>query len=501
MTSDREDSLREGDAPEYADGSDSVLSDENEDLPPPRERTHPLVSSLCGGLSSTETETAEKCGISLCLVARTQPRKVSRIIGRLVELAVADPDSEPVVRTLATLRSDHGREIRGALMTETGYSDARRIYGLVEHVDPWELSAVDTEVPEVEDAELSFVSAVMRLVELEDQHRDPLDSDIWTRFIQELLGEGGESASQEELELAAERQDSRPRTVRRRHRQIERIANSRLFRVIEGASRFDELEVLSPFGSHRFGKTIRIRGRIGAEEYALTLLLFHQVDEPEFRELLTDRLHAWNRLDGDGIVSVADWGESPRPWMVMDVVGSSLVARDRLPRREALEHARLLSRALVFVHQRGIVHGGIDPRTVGYPPTTFDTAVDPMLDMIGLVSVYRRWADLGQVLDIRYAAPEQFDEQGSIDGATDVYQLGMVLYRVLTGQPPYEGDAEALREQIRIADFAPPTTVNPDLPDEIDEVIAKATATQKLLRYENATRFYKEIRQFCADER
>ncbi|WP_336325619.1 hypothetical protein [Halovenus sp. HT40] len=489
MASDREDS------------SDQEADAAEEDLPPPRERTHPLVSSLCAGLTSADGEMAENCGIALCLVARNQPSKASRIIGRLVELVATDPESEPVVRTLATLRGDHGREIRGALMTETGYSDARRIYGLIEHVDPWELSAVDTEVPEADEADFSFVSAVMRLVELEEQHRDPLDSDAWTRFIQEMPGEEGESATQEEIELAADRQDSRPRTVRRRHRRMERIANSRLFRVIEGGSRFDELEVLSPFRSHRFGKTIRTRGRIGAEEYALTLLLFHQVDEPGFRELLTDRLRAWDRLDEGSVVTVADWGESPRPWVATDVVGSSLVARDRLPRREALEHARTLSRALVSVHQRGVVHGGIDPRTVGYPPSTLDGAVDPMLDMIGLVSVYRRWADLGQMLDIRYAAPEQFGAKGSIDGTTDIYQLGMVLYRVLTGRPPYEGEAEDVREQIQTATPAPPTTVNPDLPAEVDEIVAKATATQKLLRYENTMRLHQEIQRLYDAER
>jgi len=498
MASDREQPPEQGESPETA-ADESSPSGANEELPPPRERTHPLVSSLCAGLTSVDGEMADKCGIALSLVARNQPSKVSRIIGQLVEQAVADPESEPVVRTLATLRGDHGREIRGALMTETGYSDARRLYGLIEHIDSWELSAVDIEIP-TKETDLSFVSAVMRLIELEAENRDPLDSDAWTRFIREMPGEEGESASREEIELAADRQESRPRTVRRRHRRIERIATSRLFRVIEGASRFDELEVLSPFRSHRFGKTVRARGRIDAEEYALTLLLFYQADEPDFRQLLTDRVRRWSRLDAGSIVRVADWGDSPRPWAATSVVGSSLVARDRLPRRDALEHARTLSRALVSVHQRGIVHGGIDPRTVSYPPSSFDGTVTPMLDMVGLASVYRRCAEPGQMLDIRYAAPEQFDDRGSIDGATDVYQLGMVLYRILTGEPPYDGDAEAVRQQIRDADPTPPTAVNSNLPDGIDEIIAKATAKQKLLRYENATRFHQELRQLCADQ-
>ena len=476
----------------------SESAGDDEALPPPRERTHPLVSSLCTGLD--DDESAEQCGVALALIADSQPRKASHIVGRLVELVVANPESAATIRTLATLRDQHGREIRGALMTETGYSDARQLYSLVEYADPWDLSSHDTEIPDGEESDLSFISAVMRLVELEEEGRDPLDSDVWTRFIQQMPGEGGESASQEEIELAAAREDSRPRSVRRRHRRIERIANSRLFRVIESSSRFDELEVLSGLRSHRFGKTIRTRGRVGTEEHALTLLLVHQVDSAAFRRLLTDRLRGWNRLTGDGVATVVDSGDSPRPWVATDVVGGSLADRDRLSHREALVHARILSRALVTVHQHGTVHAGIDPLSVSYPPTGLDSAAKPMLDMIGLVSVYRQFADIDTLVDIRYAAPEQFDEQ-SIDGATDIYQLGAVLYRALTGHPPYDGDVETVRERIHAGEFVPPTERNPDLPEAVDDIIAKAMATQKLLRYDNATRFHQEIRQLCDDVR
>lgn len=482
MTTDREGS------PESAD------DDTDADLPPPRERTHPLVSSLCAGLD--DPETAERCGVGLALIADSQPHKTSHIVGRLVELVVDNPESAATIRTLATLRDQHGREIRGALMTETGYSDARQLYGLVEYADSWNLSGHDTEIPDGDESDLSFISAVMRLVELEEEGRDPLDSDVWTRFIQEMPGEGGESASQEDIELAAAREDGRPRSVRRRHRRIERIANSRLFRVIEASSRFDELEVLSGLGSHRFGKIIRTRGRVGTEEHALTLLLCHQADSGAFRQLLADRLRAWDRLDGDDAVTVADWGDSPRLWVATDIVGSSLADRDRLPLDEALAHARRLSRALVTVHQHGIVHGGLDPHAVSYPPTGLDGAVEPMLDMVGLASVYRRFADIDMLFDVRYAAPEQFDEQ-TVDGATDIYHLGAVLYRAFTGRPPYEGDAETVRERIQAGEFEPPTEHNSDLPAALDDIVAKAMATQKLLRYDNATRLHREIRELC----
>lgn len=487
-----------GDPPDEGETADEPVSGED-DTPPSRpslsERSNPLVSSLCTGLASDDPEMAERSGIALCLVARRQPGKTSTIIGRLVEQAVETPTATPVVRTLATLRGDHGREIRGALITETGYTDARRIYGRIEHADPWELAAVDAEFPD-EDELPSFFARVMRLIELEERGRDPLDSDTWVRFIQRLPGEGGQSATREDIERAAARQESRPRSVRRRHRRIERIENSRTFQAIEARSQFDELEVLSPVRTYRFGKVIRTRGRIGPEEYALTVRLPDRPDTDEFDGLLADRLQEWDRIEEGSVVTVADWGVTPRPWITTAVVERTLASQDRLSVVEAFEHAELLTRALVSLHRQGIVHGGIDPAAVGYPPNTLDGVVEPMLDHVGLAPVYRRFTDPGAYLDLRYGAPEWLDSQyGGIDRTTDIYQLGMVLYRALTGTVPFEGDAASVREAVRTTRLPPPSQHNPDLPATIDDVLAKATAKQKLLRYENATRFHREVRR------
>lgn len=489
----------DGTGPPENDPSSDDTPPDGDSPPSLSERANPLVSSLCGALVSDDAEMAENAGIALCLVARRQPAKVSTIIGRLAARAAESPKAAPVIRTLGTLRSDHGREIRGALMTETGYSSARRIYGRIEHADPWELVAVDVDISE-EDADPSFVSAVMRLVELEENNRDPLDSDAWTRFIQRLPGEGGETASEGDIERAAARQDSRPRSVRNRHRELERIANSRLFQAIEARSRFDDLEVLSPIRTQRFGKAIRTRGRVGAEEYAITVRLPHQVEQPGFRDRITDCFEAWNQLDEEGIVTVADWGDTPRPWVATEFVERTLRSYDRLSTVESLEHARTLTRALVALHQQGTVHGGIDPGSVGYPPNTLDGVVEPMLDNVGMVPAYCEFVDFDELLDIRYAAPECIDsEYGRLDDKTDVYHLGMVLYRAFTGHAPFDGDEESVRESIRTEQLSPPSKSHSGLPERIDEIIAKATAKQKLVRYENATRFHQEVRSLCGD--
>lgn len=461
----------------------------------PGERTKPLVTSLCAGLASDDAEMAAKSGVALCLVGRRQPGKVSAIIGRLVTQVVDAPKAGALLRTLATLREDHGREIRGALITETGYTDARRIYGRIEHTSPWDIAAIEAEIPAA-DEEPSFLSRVMRLVEIEEQGRDPLDSDVWVRFIQRLPGEGGESASKEDIERAAARQGSRPRTVRRRDRRIRKVANSRTFRAIEAHSRFDELEVLSPLRSYRLGRAIRARGRIGVEEYALTIRLPRQLDDPAFGGALAARFREWHGLDDERIVAILDWGETPRPWAATEPVARSLASQESLSTLEAFEHAELLTGALATLHRNGVVHGGIDPSAVGYPPNTLDGVVDPILDHVGLVPVYRRFGAQSEQVDIRYSAPEFLDERyGGVDRSTDIYHLGAVLYRALTGAAPFDGDAETVREGVRSRRPPPPSERNPDLPGGIDEVIAKATAKQKLMRYETATRFHREIRR------
>lgn len=484
-----------GEPPERDPQASDRLPDASEDTAKLRDRMNPVISSLAAGLDSSDGETVENCGIALCLVAQTQPGKASTIISQLVELIVESPRSRPLYRTLAGLVGDHGREIRGALLTETGYSDARKIYGTIEHADPWELSAVEVE-PSADDAEPTFFSTVMQLVEAEEQGRDPLDSDAWTRFIQRLPGEGGE-ASEKGVERAAARQEGRPRTVRKRHERIQTVATSRTFLAIEARSRFDDLEVLSPISEQRFAHVIRTRGRIGAEEYAIAIRLCKQRDEPAFRKRLTDSLQEWGRLDGEGLVRVLDWGDTPRPWIATEFVDRRLPSQGRLTPVEGLDHARTLTRVLLEIHRHGIVHGGIDPQTVGYPPNTLDGVAEPMLDNIGQLPVYRRYTEPGQFLDIRYSAPEFLDDRyGSVDHATDIYQLGMVLYRALTGSPPFE-TVDEIERRVCEEQPPPPTERNPELPAGIDGIIEKATAKQKLVRYETALQFHNELRALC----
>lgn len=88
-------------------------------------------------------------------------------------------------------------------------------------------------------------------------------------------------------------------------------------------------------------------------------------------------------------------------------------------------------------------------------------------------------------LSTHYAAPEQFDEEfGSTDDITDVYQLGAVFYELFTGRPPFEGQATKVMRAV-LDDEPNPPSEYANLPDQIDEILLTALATDKQDRYEH----------------
>nr|WP_276297286.1 hypothetical protein [Halomicroarcula sp. ZS-22-S1] len=172
----------------------------------------------------------------------------------------------------------------------------------------------------------------------------------------------------------------------------------------------------------------------------------------------------------------------------------SLADRGRPSPERGLREAAHLAGAVAHCHRNGVVHGGLDPESVVYPESSLEGLPAPRLDNVGLMAPVRDVFEPSSYLDPRYAAPEYFSrEYGAVDSASDVYALGTVCFRLLTGRPPFTGDYETVREHVLHGTVPSPTDVNPQLPDAVDHVVAKATATDKLTRYETAA----AIRRDC----
>jgi len=226
--------------------------------------------------------------------------------------------------------------------------------------------------------------------------------------------------------------------------------------------------------------------------------------EEEYRQRFVVEARAAGRLSHPGIVAVFDVAEEAEiraPYLVMEYIERQslhqLLSGEhcRLPLSIALSLAQEIAEALHYAHQQGVVHRDIKPANIL-------VAADghPKIADFGIAKLNQ--ADLtlpGQVLGSpAYMSPEQLHEE-RVDGRSDLFSLGVILYFMLTGHRPFQGNSTAT-VCFKLANRNPVTVMAFDssFPAELDQIISRAIAKDPTQRYQSGMEMASDVQRLRA---
>ncbi len=257
--------------------------------------------------------------------------------------------------------------------------------------------------------------------------------------------------------------------------------------------RFGRYEILAELGRGAMGIVYKARDpKINRVVAVKTFSLAGQPpeEEAEYRERFFREAEAAGRLSHPGIVTIFDVGEEPEthaPYIVMEFVsGQSL---DKLLLQEdhkltldaALQLTQELAEALDCAHGQGVVHRDLKPSNILITEDGHAKIADFGVAKLNLASHTLGGRTLGTPA---YMSPEQLNGE-PVDGRSDLFSLGIVLYTVLTGYRPFQGNS-AMTVSFKVVnrDPVPATVLDTELPPGIDYIIARAMAKDPAQRYQ-----------------
>jgi serine/threonine protein kinase len=217
------------------------------------------------------------------------------------------------------------------------------------------------------------------------------------------------------------------------------------------------------------------------------------------------RRAAWAmaRLQDPHILQVYDCGERDGLLYIAEelVEGTTLQEKSAASPQPAAEAARLvetLARAMHHAHQNGIVHRNLKPRVV-----LLNAQGEPKISSFELAKVLTQDAPAPEeagayVGTPTYMAPEQAAGQGdAVSPATDVHALGNILYQLLVGRPPFQGETLLeLLDQVQSLPPRPPSQLGPPVPRDLEAICLKCLEKDPQRRYPSALALAEELARF-----
>ncbi len=233
---------------------------------------------------------------------------------------------------------------------------------------------------------------------------------------------------------------------------------------------------------------------------AIKILNDRHANDDQFVERFRREAKNAAALSHPNIVSIYDRGEAEGTYYIaMEFLdGRSLkeliVSRGPAPISVSVEYARQILQALRFAHRHGIVHRDIKPHNVLVDAEGRVKVTDFGIARAGTSQMTEAGSIVGTA---QYLSPEQA-RGTNVDQRSDVYSLGIVLYELLTGTVPFNGDTPveiAMKHLSTVPE--PPSTKRPEIPRDLDLIVMRALAKDPADRYQSAEEMDADLERFA----
>lgn len=263
-------------------------------------------------------------------------------------------------------------------------------------------------------------------------------------------------------------------------------------------------ELVEQLGGGGMALVYRGKDRFLNREVTVKILRPQYTSDDNFVERFRREAQAVACLSNPNLVSVYDVGEENGiHFIVMEYVeGRNLkeIIRERgkLPLPEAVDYARQICEGLQHAHEKGIVHRDVKPHNVLVTKTGQVKVTDfGIAKAITSDTVTQAGTIMGSV---HYISPEQV--KGEPGGArSDIYSVGVVLYEMITGQLPFEGETPIAMAMKHIQEEpTPPACIRPQVSPELEKVILRAMAKNPERRYQTAREMSRDLTTVLSGE-
>lgn len=272
------------------------------------------------------------------------------------------------------------------------------------------------------------------------------------------------------------------------------------------ARRFADYELIEEIARGGMGVVFKARQLSLNRVVAVKMVLHGRFSGDELAKRFQTEAQAAASLHHPNIVPIYEVGEHDgQQYFSMEYIEgknlADLVREKPLGAKRAAAYLKTVAEAVHYAHQQGVLHRDLKPSNL-----LLDIFDQPRITDFGLAKVLNSDTDLtttGQVLGSPgHMPPEQAAGRFASAGPqADVYSLGAILYHLITGRPPFQGETVSeILLQVQEAEPVAPQRLNPSLPSDLQTICLKCLQKEPARRYNTAWELAQDLGRFLADE-